>query len=60
MTAQVISIKEKVETQSTEPKCSFCNRSKREVKSLVASPDHKRHICDQCIKHSVALIQKHS
>jgi len=59
MTAEVIDFKEKANSE-IEPKCSFCKRTKKEVKNLVASADGRFHICDRCTKHSVALLNKHS
>lgn len=35
---------------SEECKCSFCGKSQREVKKLVASPNGDAYICDECIE----------
>ena len=35
---------------SEECKCSFCGKSQRDVKKLVASPNGDAYICDECIE----------
>lgn len=58
MTAEIIGFKTQVKPKEMEPKCSFCAKTKREVKSLVANADNSRHICDQCTTHCMALINQ--
>lgn len=58
MTAEIINFKTKIRTPDAEVKCSFCGKSKKDVKSLVANADHSRHICDQCTSHCVALVNQ--
>lgn len=59
MTAQIINFKTKIVTPANEVKCSFCGKSKKDVRSLVANADNSRHICDQCTKHCVALVAQY-
>ncbi|MBP3631340.1 MAG: ATP-dependent Clp protease ATP-binding subunit ClpX [Clostridia bacterium] len=40
----------------TIPHCSFCGRSKVDVKNLVSSPDGVTYICDECVKECQNLI----
>ena len=42
----------------TIPHCSFCGRSKVDVKNLVSSPDGVTYICDECVKECQNLIQE--
>ena len=44
-----------IEKEQGDVKCSFCNRSGKEVSSMVAGPDV--YICDICIKTSVDIIK---
>lgn len=37
-------------------KCSFCERKKNEVGSLIAAPKHGVFICDECIKEATDII----
>jgi hypothetical protein len=30
------------------PSCSFCGKSRQDAKTLIASPGHLAHICDEC------------
>lgn len=42
----------------TIPHCSFCGRSKVDVKTLVSSPDGVTYICDDCVKECQNLISE--
>lgn len=42
--------------QQDEMRCSFCGRSAKEVKSLVAGPGDV-YICDVCVEHSVEILR---
>jgi len=32
-----------------EKSCTFCGKSQQVVRSLIASPDHRTYICDECV-----------
>ena len=38
--------------------CSFCNKTREEVKKLIQGPDNGAFICDECIKLSFNIISE--
>lgn len=42
------------------PSCSFCGKTKADVKKLVASPDSNCYICSDCIEACNKMVTEHS
>lgn len=40
------------------PKCSFCGKPAKDVKKMIASELNHVHICDECIKSCMGLIDE--
>ena len=38
--------------------CSFCGKSQKQVKRLIASPDGESYICDECIEVCKDIIKQ--
>ena len=41
-----------------EPRCSFCSKSLGDVRKLIAGPDPKLYICDQCVKACYEIVEE--
>ncbi|GAB1263822.1 ClpX C4-type zinc finger protein [Aurantivibrio infirmus] len=50
----------KIKTGISEvaPKCSFCDKSTKEAKKMIASESNNTYICDECIKNCMELIDE--
>ena len=38
--------------------CSFCGKSQKNVKKLIASPNGEAYICDDCVRVCADIIQE--
>jgi ATP-dependent protease Clp ATPase subunit len=41
-----------------KPRCMFCSKTSAEVRHMIAAPQHRGYICNDCVKVCVELIRR--